>query len=134
MIEKLAKKRSTYSLIDDRSSIYVLSYFLSSSSVELNSNLKNYGHLATGEGRITELRKPNKKSIIYDQKSVIGSKNWLLKTDQSIIIENWFLIGTTIYRYGERRLPEHIHKVTAMLEKSIALHSVSFECDQSVDV
>ncbi len=36
-----------------------------------------------------------KRSIIYDQKSTIGSKNRFLKTDQSNMIENRFLIGTT---------------------------------------
>ncbi len=36
-----------------------------------------------------------KRSIIYDRKSIIRSKNRFLKTDQSIMIENRFLIGIT---------------------------------------
>ncbi len=36
-----------------------------------------------------------KRSIIYDRKSMIRSKNQFLKTDQSIMIENQFLIGIT---------------------------------------
>ncbi len=71
--------------------------FLSSSPVESNSSLKNYPGLATGEGRITELRKQKKnrkidhrkmkRSIIHDRKPMIWSKSWFLKTDQSIF--NW---------------------------------------------
>ncbi len=67
--------------------------FLSSSPVESNFNLKNYPRLAAGEGRVTELRKPKrnrnidyrkmKRSIIYDWKSMIGSKNWFLKFNTS---------------------------------------------------
>ncbi len=78
--------------------------FLSSSPVESNSNLQNYPDLVTGEGKITELRQPKinqkinyrkmKRLIIYDRKSMIGSKKQFLKTDQSIMIKNQFLIGT----------------------------------------
>ncbi len=40
-----------------------------------------------------------KRLIIYDRKSMIGLKNWFLKTDQSIMIENQFLIGITAYQF-----------------------------------
>ncbi len=74
-----------------------------------NSNPENYPGLATGESRITELHKPKKNwkinhrkmkgSIMYDRKSMIGSKNRFLKTNQSIIIENRFLIRTTNFMF-----------------------------------
>ncbi len=37
----------------------------------------------------------NKKIIIYNRKSMIGLKNQFMKTDQSIMIENRFLIRIT---------------------------------------
>ncbi len=39
-----------------------------------------------------------KRLIIYDRKSRIQSKNWILKTDQLITIKNWFFIGITVLR------------------------------------
>ncbi len=41
-----------------------------------------------------------KRLIIYDRKSMIGSKNRFLKADQSITIETWFLIGITTERHN----------------------------------
>ncbi len=36
-----------------------------------------------------------KRWIVYDRKSMMGSKNQFLKTDESIMTENRFLIGIT---------------------------------------
>ncbi len=78
---KIGKKRSIYSLIDDRSFIYTWQWNRSFFIVKKKNQKIDHGKM--------------KKLIIYDRKSMIGSKNWFLKTDQSIIIENRFLIAIT---------------------------------------
>ncbi len=57
--------------------------------------------LTQKENRKIDHRKM-KRSIIYDQKSMNGLKNWFFKTDQSIMIENQFLIGITGGCYFEK--------------------------------
>ncbi len=109
MIEKLTKKRSMYSLIDDRSFIYVhLIFIIHACWVEFQSKKltrlsdswrQNYGITQAKENWKINHRKM-KRSIIYDWKSMIESKKWFLKTDQLIMIENQFLIGTTKINFG----------------------------------
>ncbi len=47
-----------------------------------------------------------KRSITYDRKSIIGSTNRFLKTDQSIMIEDWFLIR--IANFDKRQTSSNI--------------------------
>ncbi len=81
-------------VLTDRWSIFYLSIilFLSSLPVESNSNLKNYPDLATGEGRIIELRKSKKiEKLIIEKWKYWSYMIENLRSDRKI--DFWRLIN-----------------------------------------